>query len=263
MSERSSLDLFKRPVCLTLGGMEGVRIHADVPFTPSGNPERVLDLYLPPDEGPPTPVVLLVTGYAGLPYQRVGWTTSMCRLLAVSGIAAVAYTGREPVEDLRAVCDYVVRDGASQGLDGQRFGVLAVSGNAPTALSTLARAFQSPPTCAVFEYAAMLDLDGAAEVATAASQFGFANPMIDATIDDLRHDIPLLVVRAGRDEFTAMNASIDRFAAQALQRNMPLTLLNYPDGIHAFDLFDESRPARNAVRAVLRFFQDHLLPDIR
>jgi hypothetical protein len=56
-------------------------------------------------------------------------------------------------------------------------------------------------------------------VADAARQFGFANPGGGRTVADLRRDVPLLITRAGRDQFPAMNASIDRFIRQGLVEN--------------------------------------------
>ena len=51
---------------------------------------------------------------------------------------------------------------------------------------------------------------------------------------------------------------MDRFAAKALAANLPLTLVNHPNGPHAFDLFDESDTSREIVRRVLRFLSFEL-----
>ena len=84
---------------------------------------------------------------------------------------------------------------------------------------------------------------------------------VEATIEDLRSDVPLLIVRAGKDQFEAMNASIDPFVAAALRHNLPLTCINHPSGPHAFDLFDDSRAAQIVVRQVLAFLALHLDAD--
>jgi hypothetical protein len=47
---------------------------------------------------------------------------------------------------------------------------------------------------------------------------------------DLRRDVPLLITRAGRDQFPAMNASIDRFIRQGLIENLPMTVVNHAQG---------------------------------
>jgi len=42
-----------------------------------------------------------------------------------------------------------------------------------------------PPTCAVFGYGCLLDLDGGTDVANAARQFGFVNASAGRTLGDL------------------------------------------------------------------------------
>jgi hypothetical protein len=110
----------------------------------------------------------------------------------------------------------------------------------------------------VFSYGCLLDLDGATDVADAARQFGFANPGAGRTVADLRRDVPLFITRAGRDQFPAMNASIDSFIRQALQENLPITFVNHAEGPHAFDLFDDSRTSRDILRQTLLFLRQHL-----
>lgn len=44
--------------------------------------------------------------------------------------------------------------------------------------------------------------------------------------------------RGGRDQFPAMNASIDSFIRHGLIENLPITFVNHAEGPHAFDLFD-------------------------
>jgi len=146
-------------------------------------------------------------------------------------------------------------DGATLTLD---HGILAVSGNVPTALAALTRDTAHPPACCVFSYGCLLDLDGATDVADAARQFGFEHPLAGHSVADLRSDVPVLIVRAGRDQFPAMNASIDRFVAHALAANLPISLINYAAGSHAFDLFDASDAARSVLRQQLTFLRECL-----
>ena len=114
------------------------------------------------------------------------------------------------------------------------------------------------PACAVFGYGCLLDFNDATHVADAARQFGFANPGAGRTITDLRRDVPLLITRAGRDQFPGMNASIDSFIRQGLVENLPITFVNHAEGPHAFDLFDDGRTSRDIVRQTLRFLRQHL-----
>jgi hypothetical protein len=267
MSQVPPGDIFTRRVCLQLEGMDAVTVRRDVAYGPADSDLR-FDLYYPPGQadGGVCPAVIVVAGYPGtiaprptaMTYKEIGWTVSMCQLIAVSGMVAIAYTNHDPVADLRDLFEHIHERAGSLRIDPARVGVVAVSGNVPTALTTLMRSARRTPACATFSYGCLLDLDGATDVADAARQFGFANPGIGCTVADLRHDVPLLVARAGRDQFPAMNASIDRFIRQGLVENLPITFINHAEGPHAFDLFDDGRMSRETVRQTLRFLRQHL-----
>ena len=268
MTQLPQSDIFTRRVCLQLDGMDDVTVRRDVAFGPPDG-GLGMDAYYPPDETDDGrwPAVIIVAGYPGtmeprpttLTYKEIGWTVSMCQLIALSGMVAVAYTtSRDPVADLRALLEQVHDDARSMRIDPARVGVIAVSGNVPTALMTIMQDADRIPACAVFGYGCLLDLDGATDVADTARQFGFANPGAGRTLADLRRDVPLLITRAGGDQFPAMNASIDSFIRQGLAANLPITLVNHPDGPHAFDLFDDSRTSRDILRQTLRFLRQHL-----
>jgi hypothetical protein len=104
----------------------------------------------------------------------------------------------------------------------------------------------------------MLDLDGATGVAEAAAAFRFTNPNAGKSLDDLREDLPLFVVRAGQEQFPHLNDSIDRFFAKALTLNRPITLVNHAEGPHSFDLLDDSEASRRIIRQVLDFLTSQL-----
>ncbi len=266
MTQVPPSDAFTRRVCLQLGGMDDVTVRRDVAYGSHGR--LLMDVYYPPDHTGDGrwPAVIIVAGYPGtieprpttLTYKEIGWTVSMCRLIAMSGLVAIAYTNRDPASDLRTLFGHVHDDAGSLRIDPARIGVVAVSGNAPTALSAVMQDAPRTPACAVFGYGCLLDLDGATDVADASRQFGFANPVAGRTVADLRRDVPLLITRAGHDQFPAMNASIDRFIRQGLIENLPITLVNHAEGPHAFDLFDDSRTSRELVRQTLRFLRQHL-----
>ena len=77
-------------------------------------------------------------------------------------------------------------------------------------------------------------------------------------MDDLPRDAALFIARAGRDETPGLNETLDRFVRKALERNLPLTLVNHPEGPHAFDLMHDSEASREAIRATLGFLQFQL-----
>ena len=266
MTQVPPSDVFTRRVCLQLDGMDAVTVRRDVAYGPPDG-DRRFDLYYPPDdtEDQRWPAVVIVAGYppmkprpTPLTYKEIGWTVSMCELIAASGMVAIAYTNHDPVADVRTLFEHIHEHAGSLRIDPAKVGVLAVSGNVPTALTTIMQDARRPPACAVFGHGCLLDLDGATDVADTARQFGFVNPGAGRTLADLRRDVPLLITRAGRDQFPGMNASIDRFIRHGLEENLPLTFVNHAEGPHAFDLFDDSRTSRDVLRLTLRFLRQHL-----
>ena len=209
------------------------------------------------------PAVLLTTGFRDHGIQKaIGCHAkdmqsyeSWGRLLAATGVAAVTYVNDEPVSDARAILEHLRENAETLQIDAGRIGVWACSGNVPTALSLLMSG--SAVSCAALLYGYMLDVDGSTGVRDAARTWHFANPTAGRHASDLPADLPLLVVRAGCDSMAGLNDSIDRFTTQALEHNLPLTLVNLPNAHHAFDTVDVDRPSRLAIRCVLDFLRRH------
>jgi hypothetical protein len=217
------MELAKKNVVYTLTGIENIVARS----------EGSMDLYAAAES---PAAVVIVHGYRdagfekmlGCKFKDMGWTTSWARLLAVSGINAIAYTNTDPVADLHSVLDY-----ARSQFD--RVGILATSGHGPLALSVLDRV----------DCAALITPYTNGEMAP---KFGFAAPA-----HEVRWDVPLFIARGGEDEMPGLNAALDRFVADAIAANAPLTFVNHPNAKHAFDLVDDSETTRGIVKMVLEF----------
>jgi len=103
-----------------------------------------------------------------------------------------------------------------------------------------------------------MDLDGSTAVAAASQQFGFDNACAGKSVDDLAADVPLFLVRAGREQFPGLNDALDGFLAGAVARNLPVTFVNHAAGHHGFDLEDDSGASRTVIRQALSFLGLHL-----
>jgi hypothetical protein len=55
-----------------------------------------------------------------------------------------------------------------------------------------------------------------------------------------------------------VNTSLDSFIAGALQKDLPVRMINHAGAPHAFDLFEDSEATREIIREILRFMQVHL-----
>jgi len=128
----------------------------------------------------------------------------------------------------------------------------------PTALRVLMESGADPIRCATLWYGYTMDLPGATGVADASARFGFADACAGRSMQEIPAATALYLARAGREESPGLNESLDRLAAAAISRNLPLTLHNHPEGKHAFDLFQDDDASRHAVRQALAFLRFHL-----
>lgn len=224
-----------------------------------GDDARVCDVYLPERSTGPAPAVVLVTGYPDPGYEAFTGRKQMqirgyqdwAKLLAASGMAAVLYSNIEPVADAGALLAFLRGEAAQLGIDPERIALWACSGNVPNAIH-LAWA-NSAIRCAVLLYGFMLDGEGSNSIAEASETFRFANP--NRGMENFPENTPLLVIGAGRDEFPGLNESIDSFEAEAIARNSPVSVIRYPEGVHGFDVLDDSRRSIEMIKLCVGFLR--------
>ena len=266
--EHSSDHISKKPIVYTIDGMEHVEVRKDVVYRAADAGPLTMDVYSPAQADTTAtrlPAVVFVAGYSDIGYkEKIGcrfkdmaMSVSWGRLAAASGMVGVAYANREPAPDLHALLTYVRENAAALGIDEQRMGLCACSGNVPLAMWALMQR-RYALRCAALLYGYTLDLDGATGVAEAAATFRFTNPNQGMSVTDLPDDVPLFLVRAGQEQFPGLNESIDRFVAAALTLNRPLTLVNHASGGHAFDLQQDTAMSREIIRRVLDFLKGQL-----
>ncbi len=266
MSQETQNDIAKATVTYEMAGMNSVEVVRGLEYSPGEDPPLEMDLYLPPADqrATPCPVVVLVAGFPdpgyeaalGCRFKETGSTVSWARLLAASGLAAIAYSNREPAAHLDRLLAHLRASGGNLGVDADRIGLWASSANAPTALSVLMR--PATVACAALCYPYTLDLEGSSHVANAAAQWRFATPCAGRDIEELSTDVPIFLARAGGDEMLGLNAALDQLATAALGADLPLTLVNLPGAPHAFDLHENSKRVDDIVRGILTFFGSHL-----
>ncbi|MGN6108022.1 MAG: alpha/beta hydrolase [Kofleriaceae bacterium] len=247
------------PLVYTLDGADRVAVERDHLYPTERGPLG-FDLYRPPQATAPCPAVVLVSGLPdpgvvamlGKPLKDwasyVGWA----RTLAASGIVAISYTNREPA-DVVALVRHLRESAGSLGIDPDRIGAWACSGNVPTALGLIAH---ERIAAAALLYGYLLDLDGATHVAEAATRFYFAVPPV--SLDELPRELPMLVVRAGRDQTPGLDATLLRFVEAARARGLAVELIDLPEAAHAFDLIEDSPETRAAIEGVCAFLRGAL-----
>ena len=229
---------------------------------PYGIHGQCMDIYYPVDLALPVAAVILVTRYpdpgfkkmTGMQLKDIGQNQSWGKLRAAAGFAVILYTASDPVLDALELVDWITVNAVAMGIDPRRLGVLSLSGNVPNALHVLQERQQIRG--AALCYGFMLDCETNKGVSAAAAQYGFVNP--NATDVQLSPELALLVLRAGQDAFPGLNASIDDFVLNALQSNRDLELINFPAGVHAFDIQDDSARSQQLLGQVVSFLQRRL-----
>lgn len=206
-------------VVLKLPGMDKVEVKKDIAYG-----KHKLDLYRPANAKGNLPVVAFVNGIDRAELKEWGQYTSWPRLVAVRGMAAITHTG-----DLDGLLKTIRENAAEWKLDATRIAIWACSANGRAGTATLAN---HDLRAAVLYYALM---DTAPKNA----------------------HTPVLVARAGLDA-PNLNQSIERWVAQAVTLEVPLSFVNYPEGRHGFELLDDRPESRQIVKQTLDFLQHHL-----
>lgn len=262
-------DISKKRVVFKTAGTDTVTVRRDLPYRATDAGPLTMDIYYPqePKSGSRRPAVIFVAGYPdpgfqamlGCKFKELESTVSWAQLTAASGLAAIAYTNQRPAADLHALFQHIRQNASALGIDDNRIGLWASSGHVPLALSTMMGDDREPLKCAVLCYGFMLDLEGSTAVAEASKMWKFANPGVGKSVDDLAENVPLFIVRAGRDSTPHLNEVMDRFLVKALERNLPLIFANHASAPHAFDLLQDSPASGWIIRQILAFMQFHLL----
>jgi acetyl esterase/lipase len=254
--------------------MDRVRVISNLKYSEVDNPYLLMDVYIPPDLKPHErrPVVVFIHGGAGPEYKPKDWGMfqSWGRLVAAAGMVAVMFTHRfspppklllvEAASDLSAALQYLRSNAGSFQADGDCVGVCAWSSGGELLTPLLA---QRPVfvRCLVAFYA-LLDVQQYAPPGDAAAlKYLKAFSAITALPEDASTLMPMLIVRAGRDDIPTLNDALDRFVARALAANAPITVTNHPAGGHGFDSFDnkgDEEPSKQIVRSSIEFMRTHL-----
>jgi dipeptidyl aminopeptidase/acylaminoacyl peptidase len=80
----------------------------------------------------------------------------------------------------------------------------------------------------------------------------------DRVTRDFCPETPLFIVRSGKDETAGLNAALDAFAARAIAENRPVTLVNYPEAPHSFELKLDTANTRRILDQAMAFLRVYL-----
>lgn len=265
------LEMARRPVALTLPGMEKVQATRDLDYAGRPQPHLRMDVYRPPGlkPGERRPVVLFIHGGvpAGAPAKEMGAYRSWGRLAAASGLLGVTFTQRlswpetrleDGAADVRAALAYVRKHAAELNADPERVCLAAFSAGGPLLAPYIADA-PAEVRCLVAFYPLMDPEASPPHRASEAPDTLAAFSPIKALATRGRKP-PLYLARAGADEIPTLLEGLDRFTAAAKDAGYPLTLADNPGAPHSFDILAPTPRTLEILREALAFLTRQLTP---
>ena len=215
-----------RRVLYEIPGMQSVQVRESEFKGANGDPLplEIYDAINPISDA----IVAIVAGlpdagfekHVGCKFMEMEWTICIARLIAASGMTAITHSNPDPVPDAEALMAHLATMTSN-------IGIWATSGHGPVALKAAAKA-----KCAVF-----------------------TNPITT----DFWPQVPLFVVRSGNDRTPRLNDGLDRFVVHAIAENHPITLVNYPEAPHSFELELDGHETRRILQQGLDFLRAHLV----
>jgi acetyl esterase/lipase len=204
-----------------------VRVTKNVPYR-----ARQMDVYRPAtDSSEPLPALVFLNAATG-DQRSNGFYRPWAEITAAQGVVAILPDLRaDSLEaDLDAALATLAGNAERLGIDRARVAVYAGSGNVYSMLPIVQNPRRKSVTAAVMYYGA-------------------------ASVTEFRRDLPLLVVRAGLDR-PPVNRQIGEMVSLAVTQNAPVTLVNYPGGHHAFEIFDDAAATRAVIDRTIAFVKE-------
>jgi acetyl esterase/lipase len=155
-------------------------------------------------------------------------------------MVGVTYDTERP-EDLGAVIAHLKENADGLEIDPNRIGLWSNSSNVPTALWYAMQEDEKDVKFLVSYYGVMLSPDNYQRERhnTLCREWGcYGDELKD--VERIRTDLPLFIVRAGRDE-ADLNDFIDHFMELVSGTDVQATYIDYEDGQHAFDTIKSFR----------------------
>lgn len=255
------------PVMVTLPGMDKVRLWREIDYAKSPDPFVRMDVYAPPGPLEKRGAVLFIHGGVSTKGQAKDWGNyqSWGRLAAASGLVGVTFTQRlgfpqtqinEAASDVAAAIAYVRANASTYGIDPDRICLAAFSAGGPM-LAPYMTGAPDHVRCLVSVYT-FLDIRQTKEhqAAETPETLNAYSPILKLAGEGRK--TPLLVLRAGADKIPTLLDSADRFAAEALKADYPMTLINLPGAPHGFDNKARTPRGEEAILETLAFFKRHM-----
>ena len=277
-------DPSKIPVVYGVPGMDQAIVRSGVVFDTSSATPLAFDAYLPRGlrKGERRPAIVFISGGERVRHWR--WFITWGQLAAAHGLVGIVPDKRYPrgldgtragFDDTEKLLAFLQTQGDTLGVDPQRIclwtfsagGRLTAVGLQPDKSNGLAGTRQAgmpalpgSVRCLVSFYG-VLDMSGElSSLSNEADREALLrrySPVqsLESLVASGAKSPPVFIARAGKDG-AFINNGIDRFTSAALRLNVPITVVNYADGDHGFDGFNDTAQSRAIIAAALRFVQE-------
>ncbi len=241
---RSPLDGTRWGVVYDVPATKDVKLKADVPYLKDTKSTLAIDIYTPPNAkaGEKFPAVIFLNAIGDRPGDKVkNWEIykSFPRLVAAHGMVGISMEadGTRIQESLRALFDFLEKEGANHGIDASRLGVYAASAN-------------------VTQSTIYLMSETAPKGIRAAALFYGGAPSAEIGI---RKDLPVLFILAEGD-LAGMGQQSMTLWQRIAEARAPWTLMFASNQPHAFDAFADNDESRRIIQQAIAFWKSNLEP---
>jgi acetyl esterase/lipase len=246
-----------------------VQVTKNLRYSDRTEAHLAMDVYRPAGlkAGDRRPAVIFIHGGVppGAPAKEMGVYTSYGRLMAAQGLVGVTFTHRlgfpktqilEGGADVASAIAYVRAHAAELNVDPDRLCLAAYSAGGPM-LSPYLRDAAPYIHCLVAFYPIMdieaSDVHRAAETPATLADW---SPL--RQVEKPGRKPPLYLARAGADEIPQLLSGLDRFIAEAVKRDYPMTLANNPGAPHSFDITAPTPRTLEILDGTFAFVRRHL-----
>lgn len=256
-------------VAYEVPGMNDVIVKKDIPYLKSSDSALKMDIYYPPnfDFKRKIPTIVFVFGYTNdgqlktAKHQLRTWSpyTSWCRVVAASGMAAIVYETINPENDLQSLIKYITSNTDNLNIDVDKLGAYSCSANTPTEIAYALNDTDCVFKCAVVYYGIFLttDFKHISTIDTLSQNMGFVTPRLSEPAS-WNKKVPIMIIHAGKDFVPHTNESLTSFVSEAIVQNIPITLMIYSEGVHAFDINTDNEMTKEIIRNTLEFWKYYL-----
>jgi len=221
--------------------MKKVMVKEKISYRTVNDTTLSFDIYYPPAFSfkKNLPLVIFNNGVGSMELPRWGIYKDWAKLAAANGMIAVNHQARNgrTLEDGEALLDYLVKNAKGLNIDPDKIGLWTCSANARTGMRLAYKTRQANIKALVVYYGG------------------------PDSLGQLRQNLPTLVVRAGLDA-QFINTGMDNFVQSTLQQDARIELINYVNGIHAFDAFDYANESKEIILRTIEFLKKNLFTPV-